>query len=89
MARVVVQAAAAACIIAALEDASDVFPGLLTRIDAPRVYFYVVTYFFTLSLFFSSPLFFSSLRRLFTFFSPLVRLFIIYIIYIYYSNNFF
>lgn len=51
MGRAVVQAAAAACITAALEDASDVFPGLLTRIGAPRVYFYVAMYFFTLSFF--------------------------------------
>lgn len=80
MGRAVVQAAAAACIAAALEDASDVFPGLLTRIGAPRVYFYVATYFFTLS-FFSSPfsLLLTSPTLLFSLFSHLQFIYLFFI----------
>lgn len=80
MGRAVVQAAAAACITAALEDASDVFPGLLTRIGAPRVYFYVVMYFFTL-------FFFLALFLLLTSLSLRFFLLYIYIFIIYYLSN--
>lgn len=78
MGRAVVQAAAAACIAAALEDASDVFPGLLTRIGAPRVYFYIGTYFLY-------PLFFLALFLLLT--SPSLLFFLLQLYYLFNQNS--